>query len=653
MRELDPLVADLVAEITERKRRLAEEQGRQSSFSLGIVGLGSLGKIVAARVAKLEPIEGYLDIPRVVLYTRRTESAVALRDSLSPVHGREFVVAPALEELVAQTDIAIITAESDDAKAYRASLGRRRAPDRGELCAKNVGMIESLARAFRGYRGIVGIATNDPVVLAGFFCNAALLEPGQVFGITHVDSLRAMFVAADWIRRELGQQTDFKLEIFVAGGHGAGTMVPLLSQARFSGLSAAAVGLLHERLPSLKAEIEALGPKRYLALDNTSIDTSDAVIESIEAIISESKRVSAAIYCDFDSAYFKADPDFYAFNVQRKALWLGLPTRFKDLRAYPAIDFKELAIAEKEAFYGAARRYAEFAERLDRGKITMKQSEQSSAESKPELMLYVTAGRRLLELDSAGQECRSWQFDEALRRFGSTARDGKEHYVGFANGFWLIKKDMQVRYVIGNAQPGESYGINSVVRIGDRLFATHHNYGLLCSYGIRLESLVDCAARELLSLWNGVAFAASYGKENAVLHYDSAPRKLFLADSELVGLANCGELIVAASKAGSIYVLVPKGRELKVLAKRKLQDKLLSLAADNENIVLGGERAIYWTEPNLSTLHIVRIPRPVLDLTIAKRIVIATDGSALYNAFTGMRFADYKNISSICLSSKI
>ena len=184
--------------------------------AIAVIGLGWVGSSVAMSILRSGLVR------ELLLHDVRT--AVAEGEAMDLAHGAAFYPAAhvrtaGLAELNAADAIVIAAGRNSTASQSRLDLLR-----------ENALLIQELAQAFKGYRGIVVMVTNPVDVLTHVFQKASGLPPERVIGTgTMLDTTR--------LRQRLGRDLELdprSIHAQVIGEHGDSEVV-LWSSAHIGG----------------------------------------------------------------------------------------------------------------------------------------------------------------------------------------------------------------------------------------------------------------------------------------------------------------------------------------------------------------------------------------------------------------------------------
>lgn len=228
-----------------RIKRLWDDKPYQ--YSIGIIGLGELGKPIAESLSQYYP-----DINRVFLYDRNREKAAAAKRNLDFGGNQDFEVeVETLDNLIKESDLILITAgkafregdftseqkkvidllEKVNGLSFRNREGGRGVDYRVRHLAVNLPMIQELAYSFKDKtRGKhVILYTNPPDILSYVF---ALISGADLnlSGFSHIDTFRSKNILLPRYFQDLGIQVTVSDHTCI-GDHGGG-VIPVLQGSK-------------------------------------------------------------------------------------------------------------------------------------------------------------------------------------------------------------------------------------------------------------------------------------------------------------------------------------------------------------------------------------------------------------------------------------
>ena len=184
--------------------------------AIAVIGLGWVGSSVAMSILRSGLVR------ELLLHDVRT--AVAEGEAMDLAHGAAFYPAATIRTA------GLAELASADAVVIAAGRNSTASQSRLDLLRENALLIQELAQAFRGYRGIVVMVTNPVDVLTHVFQKASGLPPERVIGTgTMLDTAR--------LRQHLGRDLELdprSIHAQVIGEHGDSEVV-LWSSAHIGG----------------------------------------------------------------------------------------------------------------------------------------------------------------------------------------------------------------------------------------------------------------------------------------------------------------------------------------------------------------------------------------------------------------------------------
>ncbi len=219
----ETLQQKLSRELTELQKVSGGRKFFERGVNIGVIGLGNCGSKIAETIALDERIpmkELYLASTdpdkREQIMSRMTEyNLIRGADGIERISSNST---DALGRIVNQTNIAIIAAGEPGGK------------DRNDAIQKNIPIIKDIATQFRGYTGSVIVLTNPVDIMTHLFREYSDLDPAQVVGSSHVDTLRFRHYLNRFYKVNHRDKFRGLSNVFVIGPHDH-MMIPLFSLA--------------------------------------------------------------------------------------------------------------------------------------------------------------------------------------------------------------------------------------------------------------------------------------------------------------------------------------------------------------------------------------------------------------------------------------
>jgi len=181
------------------------------NYRIGIFGMGGLGNYSLTQFMRLKKSELHSRVSNIFLATSRVDETKRFIDDDARVTAtsemKKVPITPlpidwGLDDLVSdetlrtftnETDIVVLTAE-DKAEYARLcdenKINPKKAPNREMLTKANIKWVKKIAPYFDDYKGIVVVASNLTDSLVHAFASHSAINPNQVVGMNHVDTMR-------------------------------------------------------------------------------------------------------------------------------------------------------------------------------------------------------------------------------------------------------------------------------------------------------------------------------------------------------------------------------------------------------------------------------------------------------------------------------
>lgn len=305
--DLGSQLESLLSQMVERNVR---RRGKPKEYSVGIIGVGTVGFWAADGILNELP-----EVTKLLLANRNIERCEGAREELKAKNyakHRKLDVSICgydnLEEML-QADIVVITAGANVTPGE----------PRQSVFGKNIRAIQEIARQFNGYKGAVIMVTNPIEPLTYAFAGYSEMDPAKVVGLTHVDTLRLQYIVAGILQEEYGSALP-NLDAVVIGAHQAEYMIPVYSQARAEDkIPLDALRLVTEEFKKHgRDETVKYAPRVATSLKGiggTTLLTTQAIVQVINAIIEEDQTVSAAVFLPQPEIYAAWPVTFSGFEA--------------------------------------------------------------------------------------------------------------------------------------------------------------------------------------------------------------------------------------------------------------------------------------------------------------------------------------------------
>jgi len=465
---------------------------KKNNFSIGIIGLGKVGTLSANEIFNLKLPYSGLDIKSLVLFSRDTNKSIGIANQLSDKSKNDFPILAGTLDDILTTDICVLAVDSDKNKEYiNRCLREKIIPNRTEMAFNNLELIKYFASCLKDYKGLIINVTNHTDILSYFLARYSGLNPFQIVGLNHTDSLRAKAFLIETLKTfEKEGLSKKELNIFTIGSHDE-NMIPVISGAHYKGLGIDALGYVDWQ--TLIRDMKMRAVEEMAFCKDTSIITAEAIADVIRAAMTETERVSMSCYTDF----FRLE---YRGNKPQSPLFIGRPIYFDNLKISDFSPFKKedrekrenwfdyLADQEKEQFIKAGLRLESIINNIEANRkvqiviekipepipkpVEIKKRSESGA-NKP--VFYFVSGTKIYKMQN-GEISLFEDINEDVR--SATIINGNI-YVGLINEIMKIDlktKRIEIKYLKRNHL---RHGFNSVAVLGNSIYATHSDIGLV------------------------------------------------------------------------------------------------------------------------------------------------------------------------------
>ncbi len=334
------------------------------NLEVAVVGMGNVGWEVAKFIAMMNPVpEAKHSIGKLLIFSRNRENA---KISGQALQGLRSGYMKGLDIRSCHTDtlsdfmphIVINCASKPEARQYK---------DRREMGKANLELNREISSQIPD-DALEIIVTNHILTLSQDAVNWCGRNPELTIGCAHVDSIRAGIAVEEYLTDSLTGKID-KDNIFVIGSHDDNEMVLAYNNATVNNIRLRELKSLAGQFLNVQEFASLFAHMQVMARNTTSELTAKAVIDTLRAVMTEKDYVSAGVLCDFNSKFFRADPDFFRFEKPDKPVYMAMRTGFNDLKAgfiaggdaNPGVRwFAEQAEETKRDFYRIAMRQYEY-----------------------------------------------------------------------------------------------------------------------------------------------------------------------------------------------------------------------------------------------------------------------------------------------------
>jgi len=617
-------------------------------MDMAVIGIGTIGKNLCDAISRIEKWPGDIKIDKCYMISRDRKKLKALAEGLNnSTKATEFygvAVYDLIEVYEKRIPLTLICLDS-----YK-NIDKS---NREIVCKNNIDEINSLAQTFKRINeGLttdfcIGIVTNEPTRLAAVFANTSKIDPYRIFGITHVDTLRQRYL----IKKTIGELKDFKdleTHFFCIGGHLPEEMIPAYDIG-IEDVSKDHFDRLRKEYDNLKREVRVFGETQMNVLKDTSTDSIDAIIETIEAVVGEKRYVSAAVFCDFDSSFFREDPAVKSGRIAiNKELichpsynvlptgWSSLKTNFK-----AGADEEEDRIKKwfwnveekvKKEFYNVVKKHISFAKE---NKIFLfvidKKPLSTPVQISGNIGFYYSLDNLLQHSDSKIKR----ELDKVILKIGRVR--GKDEYL------YAITDD-KVFIFDENLQLVNEYNVKDA----NSVCFFHNDYFIASNEGLFCRDEVRCKikAQDVIPTTDGPIFI----NENQIVDCNS--KTLFLWTHSLSSLRETSKHICTLDIYGDLlflekdesnknYVLnkMIEGKKISAMEVYGTYDKFIIAKTKDGFIKIDSDFKIEEDNTVKATDNIIAFKKNFLFVDTRKSIV--TDGRDYYKIIPG--------IKSICL----
>ena len=280
--------------------------------NIAVIGIGKIGKFITEALI--------LGNPQINVYpwSRSVDKSIGLQmESSNP---GQVVLRSSLEEVISETGISIITQCSWSEKLMPA--------ERKDFLDGNMQLMYELGPQFKGYTGLALVVTNPVDECAFCFADASGIDPQRIIGLNHTDAIRYGRLLAMQFNCNPNEVSGN----LTVGPHNK-YVYPLRSNIAIRGCPIAGQDI---DAAWFQEKIVDYALKQMKKRISTTRTTVKSICEVMDAMHDSSKVVSLSTY----------------YN----GLFIGLPVRFGDGKAFPAIDLeKDLTEDETEMFYKGYR----------------------------------------------------------------------------------------------------------------------------------------------------------------------------------------------------------------------------------------------------------------------------------------------------------
>ncbi len=301
-------------------------RGKMNSLNVAVVGIGNVGLEVASQIVDLKNEEYWdYEISGLLLISedqkKLAENAAKLAEKKRNIR---ISYSPLNEINKNNPDIVINCASAKEARNYK---------DRRKMGEVNLQINRDISSIIPK-DALEIIVTNHTLTLpydAVRFCNR---KPELTIGLTHIDSIRARIAVRKLLDRSIKKEDNLDLsDVFMIGSHDDYEMFLAHATATINNIYFKEFFSLRERKEFIERFATEFAHEQIRTEGTTKHSTAEAVAETLKAACSQNSYVSASVLCNFNHAFFRADPDFFDFEKPEEPLYMNMRTGFNNLKA--------------------------------------------------------------------------------------------------------------------------------------------------------------------------------------------------------------------------------------------------------------------------------------------------------------------------------
>lgn len=299
--------------------------GRQLSYSTGILGIGDIGSAIAEKIPEIDRINS------IRLFTRNEQKGYhVLNNLVDERHIKTAVSHPdALEEMVHDLDILVISIDNSRYRELMPNITRK------DVLDKNLFPLVRLSEKIKGYDRSVIVVTNPVEAACQIVAEYSGIAPELITGLSHTDLVRfRKDLRKDFASHGLGDEIINLMRTYMVGTHTYGNAVGYFDidglkrdQLKFMGET-----LFNHIVKSALEFTEAFELSEKFGITDAN-QTAVATKEVMQAIISEDWEKSPVR----TSLFIK--PELLGIKGAISGAFDGYPTYFKDFAAHPDPNF--------------------------------------------------------------------------------------------------------------------------------------------------------------------------------------------------------------------------------------------------------------------------------------------------------------------------
>lgn len=574
---------------------------------LNLLLVGGTGKVGRALIPHIANQDSWKSkIRKCHIVSRDIEKAETIVDAAGN-HIIDFI--PESIDNIEGIDARIALILSDVNNEYIRVCERKKIPpDRKYLCEQNVPLVIELISKLTQRERAVGIVTNSPVTLpaiAAHYWASDKFNPNLIFGVSHVDTIRARKKVED-ILTEHGLFLMNPPSLFVIGGHDTGEIIPAFCSAKIGDVPFDSISFLKGHYDEVKEHIEKFGGRQMVRFGDTNIDTIESIIHTINAIIDEKTVACVSRFCDFESSYFKDDPD-YAKLVRSvysrknpKPTFQVLPSVFNGLKTefHDPCWFKELDFSTKHFFYETARNHSERIDEIIRSaeKAPKRKSIVSIKEAKmrrpAEIFFNVANLENVKVFAAAGRKV--WRYEDNpvgfnyyVKRIGEV---NGERYIAFVRGFALLNENLEEKkHFTYSIRRGR--GPNKVIKHEGNYYVSDSEAGILKNDNVFLIPIFEGKTKAVNVYNDEIIFI---NNNNCVMNLEDTI--IYYSENKLVDVLASDSGMIVPDESGAVHFQTSRNKWEIIDLEAKIRCACLFDADGKEYAALGTDKGAYLVD---------------------------------------------------------